>query len=445
MIEKPKLNSLDKKPERAILVGVILPGHKRWDVEENLAELKQLASTASVESVDEIVQERNRLEPSTFIGKGKVEELCGLLKMHDATTVIFDDDLTPAQTRNLEKKTEAKIIDRSSLILDIFARNARTREAKTQVELAQLKYMLPRLTRQWTHLSRQVGGIGTKGPGETQLETDRRLVRTRIEVLRKDLNLIQQRRATRRKGREEVFRASLVGYTNVGKSTIMNLLSNAGVLVQDQLFATLDSTVRQVELDSQHQILLSDTVGFIRKLPHHLVESFKSTLDEVLEADLLIHVVDSSHPGFEEQIETVKTVIKDLGASQKPMLMVFNKIDKLEDKAIIGALKRRYPGSVFISAIRQIRIEDLRNMLIDFLQQSFVEGKVAFPHRLSKLTNFVHNLAVVTSQEYTDEEVQIAFKATQGNRDRILQTVALECEAGGKNGTPEPVVSDGVD
>ncbi|MGH1364805.1 MAG: GTPase HflX [Calditrichia bacterium] len=437
MIEKPKINALDKKAERAIMVGVILPGHKRWDVEDNLAELKQLAATAGVETVDEVVQERNRREPSTFIGKGKVEELTELLEMHDASTVIFDDDLSPAQTRNLEKATDAKIIDRSSLILDIFARNARTRESKTQVELAQLKYMLPRLTRQWTHLSRQVGGIGTKGPGETQLETDRRLVRTRIEVLRKDLARIQQRRKTRRKGRDDSLTASLVGYTNVGKSTIMNLLSDAGVLVQDQLFATLDSTVRQVKLDAQHEILLSDTVGFIRKLPHHLVESFKSTLDEVLEADLLIHVVDSSHPGFEEQIETVKEVINQLGASKKPMLMVFNKIDRLEDKAIIGALKQRYTGSVFISATRQIRVEDLRESLIEFLRQSFVDGKVSFPQYLSKLSNLVYNLAVVTGTEYTDTTIHLDFKATPGNCERILQTVEAEIAAGEKSSTME--------
>jgi GTP-binding protein HflX len=281
-------NTASLIPEKSLLVGVVLPHMSRWEIEENLEELGLLAQTAGVDIVDHLIQGLERINPAHFIGTGKVGELSRLVKALNISTVIFDSDLTPAQIRNLERATEAKIIDRSTLILDIFAKHARTREAKTQVELAQLQYLLPRLTRQWVHLSRQVGGIGTKGPGETQLETDRRLVRNRIESLRRELTKIDQQRLTRRKGRENTFKISLVGYTNVGKSTIMNLLSGSDVLVEDQLFATLDSTTRRVRLSEDHEILLSDTVGFIRRLPHHLIASFKSTLDEVRSADLLL-------------------------------------------------------------------------------------------------------------------------------------------------------------
>ncbi len=311
------LHQINSAPEKAILVGVVLPADNRWEVEENLSELKLLAQTSGVRIVDELMQERRQISPSHFIGKGKVQELTQMVKMHQVSTVIFDDDLSPAQVRNLEKAVEAKIVDRSALILDIFADHARTRAAKTQVELAQLQYLLPRLTRQWTHLSRQVGGIGTKGPGETQLETDRRLIRNRIESLQKALQKIDQQRITQRKGRKDSFQVSIIGYTNVGKSTIMNLFSDANVLVEDQLFATLDSTVRRVELDDQHQILLTDTVGFIRKLPHHLIAAFKSTLEETVEADLLLHVVDASYSGFEEQIKIVNQVLQDIGAGDR--------------------------------------------------------------------------------------------------------------------------------
>ncbi len=409
--------------EKAILVGVILPQQTRWVVEENLSELQLLAQTAGVRVVDRLLQDRDRINSTYFIGSGKVEQLARLVKMHDATAVIFDDDLTPAQVRNLEKATGAKIIDRSTLILDIFAKHARTREAKTQVELAQLQYLLPRLTRQWTHLSRQVGGIGTKGPGETQLETDRRLIRKRIEFLRKELQKIDQQRSIRRKRREGIFKASLIGYTNVGKSTIMNLLSDAGVTVEDQLFATLDSTVRRVWLDRDHQILLSDTVGFIRKLPHHLVASFKSTLDEVRDADLLLHVVDISHPQFKEQIQTVNDVLHEIGVADKPVLMVFNKIDRLKEKQIIATLKGEYPGSVFISATRQIQIAYMKRMLIDFIEKHYVEGRVVIPLQFSSLISLVHDLGVVDAEEFTDSVVTIRFRSTIPNKYKILRHV----------------------
>jgi GTP-binding protein HflX len=362
-----------------------------------------------------------------------VEELARMVKMHHVSTVIFDDDLSPAQTRNLEKATGAKIIDRSALILDIFAQHARSREARTQVELAQLQYLLPRLTRQWTHLSRQVGGIGTRGPGETQLETDRRLIRKRIETLQKELQKIDQQRQTRRKGRTYIYRASLVGYTNVGKSTIMNLLSGADVLVENQLFATLDSTVRRVELDLNHEILLSDTVGFIRKLPHHLVASFGSTLDEAVEADLLLHVVDVSHPAFNDQIHVVNEVLQEIGAGDKPVLIIFNKIDLLKEKAMVQSLKQQYPNSVFISATRHIRIKQLKQELINFIEKNFVESEVQIPLAHSRLVTTVYSLAVVTRQEYSDSHVTLQFRSSAYNRSRIKRLVEKALQPDGKS------------
>lgn len=422
LIEKPS----EKGFEKCIVVGVVLPHHKRWEVEENLTELKLLARATDAEIVGEISQERQRIDKTWFIGKGKVEELKQMAEMQDAKSAIFDDDLSPAQIRNLEKLLEIKIIDRSTLILDIFARNARTREARTQVELAQLQHLLPRLTRQWTHLSRQVGGIGTKGPGETQLETDRRLIRTRIEVLRRELEKIDRQRNTRRKGREAVFKVSLVGYTNVGKSTLMNLLSDSDVLVRNQLFATLDSTVRRVQVRSNHEILLSDTVGFIRKLPHQLIESFKGTLDEVSDADLLLHVVDISHPAFRDQIATVNAVIKDLDAAETPVMMVFNKIDRLKEKALVGVLSREFPGAVFISAARQLRIEHLKEKLIDAIEQEFVATDIQIPIQHSGIMNLVHQLAVVEAEDYEEESIHVQFRSTAAVRDQILYRINNE-------------------
>ena len=415
--------------ERAILVGVSLPHLQRWELEDNLFELKQLARTAGVTVVGELVQERRQINPTYFIGSGKVEELIQMIRALNVSSIIFDDDLSPAQARNLEKATGAKIVDRSLLILDIFAQHARTREAKTQVELAQLQYLLPRLTRQWSHLSRQVGGIGTKGPGETQLETDRRLIRNRIQVLSRALNRIDRQRATRRKRRQHVFKAALIGYTNVGKSTLMNLLSGAGVPVENQLFATLDSTVRRVWLDENHQILLSDTVGFIRKLPHHLVASFKSTLDEVREADLLLHVVDVAHPAFRQQIATVNQVLDELKVGDKPVLMVFNKIDLVREKQLIGLLRQEYPASVFVSAARQIRIGYLKQALIEFIDSHFVEDQVDIPLTLSGLVNRVYELAQVKETTYSDHSVRLRFRASIPNRARILRMVQREVHA----------------
>ncbi len=322
-----KIHDLTEKViEKAVLVGVISQNQTAEQVEEYLDELAFLADTAGVVVENRFVQKLEHPHPKTFVGKGKLEEVCDFIKIHEIGTVIFDDELSPSQLRNIERELECKILDRNNLILDIFASRAQTAHAKTQVELAQYQYLLPRLTNMWTHLSRQKGGVGMRGPGETEIETDRRIARDRMALLRKRLDKIDKQKATQRGNREKMIRAALVGYTNVGKSTIMNALGKSEVLAENKLFATLDTTVRKVVVGNL-PFLLSDTVGFIRKLPHGLVESFKSTLDEVRESDLLIHVVDISHPNFEDHIRVVNETIKEIDSVDKPTLLVFNKID----------------------------------------------------------------------------------------------------------------------
>ncbi len=307
-------NTQPPTQESAIIVGVITPGLSRWEVDDSLNELELLADTAGAVVTDRVTQKLPRLSASTYVGKGKVNELKQLVAARKSDLVIFDDDLTPVQLRNLERSLGCKLLDRSGLILDIFARHAKTAVAKTQVELAQLDYVRSRLTRQWTHLSRQKGGIGTKGPGETQIETDRRLIGARIATLTERLQRIDRQRTTQRKGREQHTRISLVGYTNAGKSTLMNTLADTNVLAEDRLFATLDATIRLIPLAPNKDVLLSDTVGFIRKLPHKLIESFKSTLDEVRESDVLLHLVDVTHPRFDDHVGVVRETLRELGA-----------------------------------------------------------------------------------------------------------------------------------
>ncbi len=319
------------KQETCILVGIDYKNQRKETTDEYLDELAFLAETAGAKTIKTFTQRLDHADPRTFIGSGKLEEIRLYTEEHKPDIIIFDDELSPSQIRNLERDLKCKILDRSNLILDIFAKRAQTAQAKTQVELAQFQYLLPRLTKMWTHLSKQKGGIGMKGPGEKEIETDRRAIRDRISLLKEKLNHIEKQSETRRKNRDGMVRVSLVGYTNVGKSTLMNLLSKSEVLAENKLFATLDSTVRKVVFENT-PFLLSDTVGFIRKLPHQLIECFKSTLDEVREADLLIHVVDISHSNFEEHIRVVKETLRDIGADQKPVIMVFNKIDLYQDK-----------------------------------------------------------------------------------------------------------------
>ncbi len=369
--------------ERALLVGLITPRQGEAKVNEYLDELAFLAQTAGAEVVDRFTQKLEYPNPRTFVGQGKLEEIRQYVEKNEIGMVIFDDDLSTKQVANIEKALQVKILDRSSLILDIFAKRAQTATAKTQVELAQYQYLLPRLTRMWTHLERQKGGIGMRGPGETQIETDRRIIQRRISLLKQELADIDRQKTLQRKNRGKLTRVALVGYTNVGKSTLMNLLSKSDVFAENKLFATLDTTVRKVIIDNL-PFLLTDTVGFIRKLPPHLVESFKSTLDEVRDADLLVHVVDVSHPGFEEQIEVVnKTLAEVCGSADKPVIVVFNKIDayshtpkdeddltpRTRENIPLEELKQTWmnrlepDNCVFISAKKGINIDELKEKI----------------------------------------------------------------------------------
>jgi GTP-binding protein HflX len=325
MIEK-KESSIKTEPEKTVLVGISMGKEGKDKVTEYLDELEFLVDTAGGEVKTRFIQNLDFPNPKTYVGTGKLEEIAQYVKAAGIDMVVFDDELTPSQIRNLEKAIEAKVLDRTNLILDIFAKRAQTAHAKVQVELAQYQYLLPRLTGMWTHLERQRGGIGLRGPGETEIETDRRIIRDKIALLKKKLEQIDKQKATQRKNRGKLVRVALVGYTNVGKSTIMNLLSKSDIFAENKLFATLDTTVRKVVIENL-PFLLSDTVGFIRKLPHGLVESFKSTLDEVRESDILVHVVDISHPEFEDQIKTVTRTLSEIGAGDKPAIMVFNKVD----------------------------------------------------------------------------------------------------------------------
>ncbi len=373
---KQKFYDTAIKPERAVLVGIITPGQSDAQTREYLEELEFLVATAGGETIHSFTQRMQRPDRATFVGTGKLEEIKDYIKAEEIDIVVFDDELSPSQLRNIENELQIKILDRSNLILDIFAKRAQTSQAKTQVELAQLQYMLPRLTRLWTHLERQKGGIGMRGPGETQIETDRRIILNKISLLKERLDEIDKQNATQRKNRHQLVRVALVGYTNVGKSTIMNMLSKSEVFAENKLFATLDTTVRKVVIDNV-PFLLSDTVGFIRKLPHHLVECFKSTLDEVREADTLIHVVDISHPNFEDHMNTVNETLKELGAIDKEIITVFNKIDayqnleKEDDDPINLAdfeqswMAKNSSPALFISATKKENLEQFRMLLYD--------------------------------------------------------------------------------
>jgi GTP-binding protein HflX len=378
---KQKTYDTAVKQERAVLVGVIRPGEKPEETKEYLEELAFLVDTAGGKVEEVFTQKMLKPDRATFVGTGKLEEIKAYVIAEEIDLVVFDDELSPSQLRNIERELEIKVLDRSNLILDIFAGRAQTAQAKTQVELAQLQYLLPRLTRLWTHLERQKGGIGMRGPGESQIESDRRMILEKITLLKSRLKLIDRQNETQRKNRVELIRVALVGYTNVGKSTIMNMVSKSEVFAENKLFATLDTTVRKVVIENL-PFLLSDTVGFIRKLPHHLVECFKSTLDEVREADILVHVVDVSHPNFEDQINVVNETLKDMGAREKETIMVFNKIDAYvnpeapemheEEKVTLTLeeFKKSWMGldnapAIFISALHKENIDEFKQLLYD--------------------------------------------------------------------------------
>ncbi len=412
--------------ERAMLIALDTKEYSKEVVEEHIDELEELADTAGAETIFKIIQSKRGIDPAFYIGKGKAEELAELIELNEINIVIFDDDLTPVQVRNLEKLFNRKVLDRSGLILDIFASRAKTKEAKTQVELAQLQYMLPRLTRAWTHLSKQYGGIGTKGPGETQIETDRRLIRTRISVLKSKLDKIEAHRQTQSSSRKGFIKIAIAGYTNAGKSTLFNLLTKANVFAENKLFATLDSTTRALELDNAQKLLISDTVGFIRKLPAHLVASFKSTLNEVRDADIILHVIDASHNYFEDHIKVVDETLKEFGSDKKKVVKVFNKVDLITDKSLIEFIKNSYKESVLISASRGINISALKNLLKKILDENVVEEKIELPLDASKTASQIHNFAEVLKTEYNEDTMKIIYRTTRQNSEKIKKMIVLQ-------------------
>ncbi len=412
-----------KQKEKALLVGVKLPTIDDFTHQDCLAELKLLAETAGAEVVDTVVQDRKKLNPAFFIGKGKIDQIKKICEGEKIDIIIFDDDLSPAQIYNIEDRTDVKVIDRSSLILDIFAKRARTKEAKTQVALAQLKYLLPRLAGRWEHLSRQYGGIGTKGPGETQLEVDRRQTRKRIADLEKVLVKIDNERKIQRKNRADLFKICLVGYTNVGKSTLFNRLTEASVFVEKKLFSTLDSTTRILKFSKSSRcsanVVLTDTIGFIRKLPHHLIASFRSTLDEVRLADLLLHLVDISHPDFRNQIKRANEVLAELGSKETPTIMVFNKIDKLDGD--FPYVQNVTCGSdfVFICAEQGVGIEKLTDLLDRHLSEDIVEGVVVLENSKLGFLSFLYRFGTITEKKIGERKTQVKIRGKRWSLKRL--------------------------
>ena len=398
-----------KAQERALLIGLEKDGVSKWDLRDSMEELRELANSAGAEVVDTITQKLSKPTAPYYIGKGKAELIKNSLQDRNVTSVIFDDELSPAQGRNLETLLARKVLDRTQLILDIFAQRARSREGRLQIELAQLQYLLPRLTRMWHHLSRQTGGIGTRGPGETQLEVDRRRVQERIARLERELESVRKTRAVQRQGRKrhQWPVAAVVGYTNAGKSTLLNLLTGADVVAVDKLFATLDPTTRSFVLPNKQRVLLTDTVGFLRKLPHTLIESFKATLEEVTEADLLIHIVDLSHPRADEQMDAVDAVIKEIDAFGKQTLIVFNKIDHLKNRELADIYAKRFPGSVAISARTGEGVDKLVHALQEALSSWRLRTRFRIPSNESALIAEIHRVGHVLELKYEENDALI--------------------------------------
>lgn len=419
-----------KQTERTVLVCYSNRRDKKnFHEEDSLNELKFLAETAGAEVINTFFQENDTYDSRFMIGKGKVEEISEFVTANNIQLVIFENELAYTQLRNLEQKIKCKIIDKSNLILDIFASNARTSQSKLQVELAQLEYSLPRLTRQWTHLSKQFGGIGTKGPGETQIETDRRMIKTKITFLKEKLKKVAEQRKTQSEERKKFFRISLVGYTNAGKSTLLNTLTNAGVYVEDKLFATLDTSTKSLELliakngkeitKFPKKILISDTVGFIKNLPHKLVESFKSTLAEVVESDLLLHVIDTSNPKFREQMEVVKDTLIEIGAEGKTIINVFNKVDVLDESEVLSDLKKEYKDSVFISAQKGLNINSLMEKIKTDLNKDNVERMIKLKPDEHKKVSMIYKLAEVSKVKYLKSGIKVTFKTNEKNYSKL--------------------------
>ena len=411
--------------EKALLVGVIQPGMTESQIHEHLDELELLAETAGAKIAGRITQRVSKINPATFIGKGKAEELLNQAKELNVKLIVFDDELSPGQIKNYHKISEnVKVLDRSGLILDIFQKHAKTKEARTQVDLAYMEYLLPRLTRQWTHLERQMGGIGTRaGMGETQIEIDRRLIRTRISKLKKELTRIEKERDTQSYRRQSEFRVSLVGYTNAGKSTLFKALTGSDVYIQDQLFATLDTTVRQLKIDESHPILLSDTVGFIRKLPHNLVASFKSTLKEVLEADLILVMLDISSSQIEDHFQTIENVLKEMGAQEIPQILVLNKVDLLTDGNMIEKRQREFPDSVTVSAKQHLRLSELKSRILGKMEENFQTIDREFAYDQGKTIAHAQEGVEVLKREYEENGVKLRIRGSQSRINQIQSLV----------------------
>jgi GTPase len=410
------------RSEKTILVSVALPDRPWLSASDPWDEIRGLAESAGATVVGEVCQKRHDIEPGTYIGRGKLRELKSVAEGSDADVIIFDNDLSPAQVRNLEKSTDLKVIDRSELILDIFATRARTVESRLQVELAQLEYSLPRLKQMWTHLSRYSGGIGMRGPGETQLEEDRRMVGLKIRDLKHRLVEVQARKEREVRSRADEHTVSLVGYTNAGKSSLMNRLTGADVHVKNQLFSTLDTRTRQWHLKDWGKVLLSDTVGFIRNLPHHLVASFKATLEEARQARLLLHVVDASSLLAEAHIEAVNQVLVDLECDKKPAILVLNKIDQLEDRSILDVLMKHHPRAVAISGLTGEGVEELRDAVIEMLTADYIDAEVTCDQSHGKVLSYLSAHAEIYRQEYRDQLAIIRCRLPR----HLMHHVAVE-------------------
>ncbi len=417
------MHEIEPPKERAVLVGAPEKGLPQQLADEHIEELARLTDTAGPDVVGALTQKVDKPNPKFYIGEGKAEELKALVEETEGTLIIFDDELSPAQGRNLEQFTGTRVMDRAELILDIFATRARSAEAKMQVELAQLQYLRPRLTRMWTHLSRVRGGVGMRGPGETQLETDRRMIDHRITRLKDELERVARQRATQRKGREGTLRASLVGYTNAGKSSVLRGMSGSEVFVEDRLFATLDPTTRAVEVGEGAEVLLTDTVGFIRKLPHHLVASFRATLEEASEADVLLHVIDSSHPGWEEQKEVVEEVLADLGLQDSPVVLVFNKVDRLshdEEKALRGR-SESYQGTpaVFVSTVEAGGLDPLRDTLLRMVRELRPDVRVVLSSSQGGILAEIYREGEVLEREDNGAEIVLRARLPASTLGRL--------------------------
>lgn len=422
-----------REAERAVLVIFAKKGDSAIKINESLEELKLLAGTSGAEVIKTFYQAGTASDPRFMIGKGKADEIAEYAEDKEISLVIFENELSYTQFRNLEQKIKCKILDKSNLILDIFANNARTAQSKLQVELAQLEYLLPRLTRQWTHLSKQYGGIGTKGPGETQIETDRRLIKKRISVLKEKLEKIDRQRRTQALERKNYLRLSLVGYTNAGKSTLLNLLTDANVYVEDKLFATLDTSTRMLKLSNAKakeivsrfpkKVLISDTVGFIKNLPHNLIESFKSTLSEVVESDMLLHVIDISNPNHEEQMSVVKDTLDEIGAGSRRIINIFNKVDRLNDFDLLSHIKEEHKDSVFMSAKKGLNVEYLLNKIKEKLSEGYEKKTIKLKKEDYKLLNKIYELAEVAEVKYLKTCIKLKIKGTKENTEYIEKLI----------------------